>query len=80
MSEMEDAGTRSTGKSPGMQTLPPKRGQVKMRVLKSLLKSATAFTSLTAGGGRKNADGNGPDDGASLPLSSPSTSGYNSDD
>lgn len=84
MSEMEDAANRGSSKPSPKQTLPPKRGQVKIRALNSIVKSVTAFarTSGAGGsGGRKNGNGNG----ASPTLSSPSTtppiqSGYNSSD
>ncbi|KAJ1396641.1 hypothetical protein SESBI_32395 [Sesbania bispinosa] len=84
---MEGAATRSNGRRTATQTLPPKRGLVKIRVVKSIVKSVTGFASLAASGagsGRKNVNGNGEDDRTSLSLSSPSAtppipSGYNSD-
>ncbi|KAJ1384031.1 hypothetical protein SESBI_42878 [Sesbania bispinosa] len=81
---MEGAATRSNGRPTATQTLPPKRGLVKIRVVKSIIKSVTALAATGAGSGRKNGNGNGEDDRASLSLSSPSAtpplpSGYNSD-
>ncbi|CAJ2654308.1 hypothetical protein L195_g032063 [Trifolium pratense] len=77
--EMEE--TRSNIKPQATQTLlPPRRGLVKIRVLKSLVKSATAFASLSGDGGRKNSNGSGTEDGDHSPSSSPPIPiGYNSD-
>jgi hypothetical protein len=77
--EMEE--TRSNMKPQATQTqLPPRRGLVKIRVIKSLVKSATAFASLSGDVGRKNSIGNGSEDGEHSPSSSPPIPrGYNSD-
>jgi hypothetical protein len=77
--EMEE--TRSNIKPQTTQTLlPPRRGLVKIRVIKSLVKSATAFASLSGDIGRKNSIGNGNEDGEHSPSSSPPIPrGYNSD-
>jgi len=74
---MEDPTTRSTMKPQTTQTLlPPRRGLVKIRVIKSLVKSAAAFASLSGDGGRRN----GTEDGDHSPSSTPPTpGGYNSD-
>lgn len=56
------------------KSLPPRRGQIKIRIFRTVVKSAAAFSSRAAAAGG---------DAASLttsPSSSPSTpSGYNSD-
>ncbi|CAL5211331.1 unnamed protein product [Lathyrus oleraceus] len=58
--------------------LPPRRGLVKIRVLKSLVKSVTAFASGDSG--RNNCNGNGVDDGGDSPsITPPIPNGYNSD-
>jgi len=71
----------STIKPQSTQTLlPPRRGLVKIRVLKSLVKSAAAFASLSGDGGRRNSHGDGTEDGDHSPSSTPPTpGGYNSD-
>ncbi|CAL5211330.1 unnamed protein product [Lathyrus oleraceus] len=60
--------------------LPPRRGLVQIRVLKSIFKSATAFASVSGDGGRNNDNGNGIDDGGDSPSTTPPIpNGYNSD-
>ncbi|KAF7823500.1 hypothetical protein G2W53_021644 [Senna tora] len=68
---MELTGTRSSNRN--VQTLPPRRGQIKIRIIKTIVRSAAAL----GGFGRRNGEGG-------TPLSSPSAtppipSEYNSD-
>lgn len=61
-------------------TLPPRRGLVKIRVINSLFKSATAWASVSGDGERNNGNSNGIDDGGHSPSTTPTTpNGYNSD-
>ncbi|KAI4334456.1 hypothetical protein L6164_019149 [Bauhinia variegata] len=73
---MEVSELKSTSKH--NQTLPPKRGQIQINILKSILQSATAFAYSCGGFGW----GNGEDRGAPPSSPSPTTptpSGYNSE-
>ncbi|TKY67278.1 hypothetical protein E2542_SST10170 [Spatholobus suberectus] len=84
MPEMNRTATRSNTEPMATRTLPPQRGLVTIRVLKSVFKSVTAFATSLAAADFGRGNRNGEEDGTSLPLSSPSTtppipSGYNSD-
>ena len=64
-----------------VQTVPPKRGQIKIKIIKTIFKSVTELSCSCGPSGRR-----GEEDGAEAPLSSTSTSttppipsGYNSD-
>lgn len=56
--------------------LPPRRGLVKIRVVKSLIKSVTAFES--GDGRRNNCNYNGIDDACDSPSTTTISNGYNS--
>nr|GLL31037.1 hypothetical protein A4A49_06179 [Ipomoea trifida] len=58
-----------SGNSKSYRNLPPRRGLIKMKIFKSLVKSAAELAS-----GRKNDDGGG----SLSPLSAPSPTGYHS--
>ncbi|PHT46809.1 hypothetical protein CQW23_15967 [Capsicum baccatum] len=69
---MEKSGSKSSQK----QRVPPRRGQVKMRVLKFMVKSAVELVSLGGRSGSKHTNG-----GSSTSTSTPSLatpSGYDS--
>lgn len=54
------------------RTLPPRRGLIKIRIIKSLITATSSFTS------KKNKDGDGSS-GCPSPITPAVTSGYNSD-
>ncbi|XWS71769.1 hypothetical protein CRYUN_Cryun03dG0167100 [Craigia yunnanensis] len=56
------------------QTLPPRRGQVKIRIIKCFLKLVTSMASMA--GKRKES---GPDLSSSSTTATPTPTGYNSD-
>ncbi|XWS74228.1 hypothetical protein CRYUN_Cryun02cG0197700 [Craigia yunnanensis] len=60
------------------QTLPPRRGQVKIRIIKCFLKSVTSMASTFKETPRKRKE-SGPDLSSSSTSAAPTPTGYNSD-
>ncbi|XVF05623.1 hypothetical protein REPUB_Repub05bG0188700 [Reevesia pubescens] len=60
------------------QTLPPRRGQVKIRIIKTVLKSVTSIASTAMEMPRKRKE-SGPDLSSSSTTTAPTPTSYNSD-
>ncbi|OWM67955.1 hypothetical protein CDL15_Pgr017523 [Punica granatum] len=75
---MDTPASSTPNKSPKQQRLPPRRGQIKIRILKAVLQFTKALNP-TAGGRREGGGGGGGfvSSNSATPKGTPS--GYNSD-
>ncbi|XVF46419.1 hypothetical protein PTKIN_Ptkin03bG0025100 [Pterospermum kingtungense] len=73
-----ESSVSSPTKKQNQTLLPPRRGQVKIRIIKRILKSVASMASTAKGTSRKRKE-SGPDLSSSSTTAAPTPTGYDSD-